>query len=85
MGEYFVQGKHFAATQGRGHFADDEVLDLPGMYGPETKQQSIAELLSKVQHMHMQLHLMLCVAPRPHAAPVSVDFWKHSVGASHSQ
>jgi hypothetical protein len=49
MPEFIMQGKHYAATQGRGHFADDEVLDLPGMYASAEKPQRIADLVNKVQ------------------------------------
>lgn len=48
MGEYLVQGKHFAATQGRGHFAGDEVLDLTGMYTAACTPQTVSEVLNKV-------------------------------------
>jgi hypothetical protein len=49
MSEFLLQGKHYAATQGRGHFADDEVLDLPGMYAAADNPQSITELVDKVR------------------------------------
>jgi hypothetical protein len=49
MPEFIMQGKHYAATQGRGHFADDEVLDLPGMYAAAHKPQRIEDLVNKVR------------------------------------
>jgi hypothetical protein len=48
MPEFAMQGRHYAATQGRGHFADDEVLDLPGMYAAASKAPHIAELVTMV-------------------------------------
>jgi hypothetical protein len=50
MAEFIMQGKHYAATQGRGHFADDEVLDLPGMYAATHKPQRIEDLVNKVRN-----------------------------------
>ena len=46
--EYLMQGKHYASTQGRGHFADDEVLDLNGMYAAAHRPRSVKALLEKV-------------------------------------
>ena len=49
MGEFLVQGKHFAATQGKGHFAEDEILDLNGMYATAVMPQTVSDILSKVR------------------------------------
>lgn len=55
MAEFLMHGKHFAAGQGRGHFADVEVLDLKGMYAAAHKPQSVIELLNKVRVLHISL------------------------------
>lgn len=49
MGEFLAQGKHFAATQGKGHFAEDEVLDLNGMYATAVMPQTVSDILNKVR------------------------------------
>lgn len=54
MAEYLLQGKHYAATQGRDHFTVDDVFDLPGMYDAAHKPQSIKEVVTKV---YMPLHM----------------------------
>lgn len=49
MAEFVMQGKHFAASEGLGHFADVEVIDLPGMYAAAYNPQTVHELLTKVR------------------------------------
>jgi hypothetical protein len=56
MAEFLLQGKHFAAVQDRGHFADCEVLDLEGMYAGAHKKQTVSELLNAVRILHYSSH-----------------------------
>jgi hypothetical protein len=48
MTEFLIHGKHFAASQGRGHFAVSEVIDLEGMYAAADKPQTIEGLLQEM-------------------------------------
>ena len=41
-----MQGKHFAVTQVAQHFANDEVLDLEGMYAAAHQKQTVGSLLT---------------------------------------
>jgi hypothetical protein len=68
MTEFAIQGRHFAASQERGHLADDEVLDPHGMYAAACKPTSIADIVTMVGFR--MLDCTYSIALSRHALPV---------------